>query len=201
MGKPRPRLPLREDGISLLHGAYIVSIPEPSNLRPHDLARVEIETWRGRCLNVFARMEKSVTETLVRLRDGNHHLSLEPLAGQRFKTLEGMITVYPATTAQHQARQKALDSWRELDVMRPFFSHGILTELIGRTGEWHLQFDFIAIRKGKAEVQRLNWSKAEALAFEERLLAAFKALTNQLGQLRKAAMQPATKPSPGSSPG
>jgi hypothetical protein len=173
-----------------------VSIPEPANLRPHDLARVEIETWRGRCLNVFARMEKSVTETLMRLQDGNPKLALEPLAGQRFKTLEGIMTEFPATPAQQQARRNALASWRELDVMRPFFSHGILTELIGRTGEWHLQLDFIAVRKGKGEGQRLNWSKAEALAFEERLQAAFKALTNQLGQLRKAAAPPNEKPSP-----
>lgn len=178
-----------------------MSIPEPANLRPHDLARVEIETWRGRCLNVFARMEKSVTETLVRLQDGDPKLALEPLAGQRLKTLEGIMSAFPATPAQQQARRNALSSWRELDVMRPFLSHGILTELVGRTGEWHLQLDFIAVRKGKGEGQRLNWSKAEAHAFEERLHAAFKALTNQLGQLRKAAAQPNEKPSPGSSPG
>lgn len=195
------RLPLREDEVPQNHGECTVSIPEPANLRPHDLARVEIETWRGSCLNVFARMEKSVTETLVRLQDGNPKVVLEPLAGQRFKTLETLMADCPTTPAQQQARQTALASWRALDVMRPFFSHGILTELVGRTGEWHLQLDFIAIRKGKCEVQRLNWSKAEALEFEERLHTAFKALTNQLGQLRKGAAHSPEKPDPGSSPG
>ena len=189
---------MREE-VSQSYGECIVSIPEPANLRPHDLARVEIETWRGRCLNVFARMEKSVTQTLLRLQEGDPKVVIEPLAVQRLKSLEAIMASYPATAAQQSARHTAIASWRALDVMRPFLSHGILTELVGRTGEWQLQLDFIAVRKGKSEVQRLNWSKAESLEFEEKLQAAFKALTNQLGQLRKAAEAPTCAPGP--SPG
>jgi hypothetical protein len=186
-----------------------VSIPEPANLRPHDLAKAEIDAWRGRCLNIFARAEKAITETLALLRETDPTLPFEPLAGQRFNTLDKIALRCPATGAQQKGLQDALIAWRELDVLRPFFSHGIVTEMIGRTGQWHIQLDFIAVKKGQCQPQRLNWSNAEALEFEERLYGTFKRLTNQLGLLRKrsgsnqnslVATEP-KKPDPGSSPG
>jgi hypothetical protein len=180
--------------LPLSYGEFLVSVPDPANLKPHDLAKAEIEAWRGRCLNVFARTEKAVTETLAQLQHSNAKVLLEPLAGQRLKTLETIMATYPASAAQQKARETALSSWGKLDVMRPFLSHGILTELVGRTGDWHLQLDFIAVKKGKCEEQRLNWSKAEALDFEESLKKAFNALSNQLGQLRKSAGSPQQKP-------
>ncbi len=186
-----------------------MSVPEPVNLRPHDLAKAEIEAWRGRCLNTFARAEKAVTETLTKVREREPKISLEPLAGQRLSALDKLAGEHSTTCAQKAALISALSDWRSLDVKRPFFSHGIMTELTCRTGQWHVQLDFIAIRKGVSEPQRLNWSKLEALEFEERLHTAFKAMASQLGQLRKRlqSQNPADnqaelkKPDPGSSPG
>ncbi len=186
-----------------------MSIPDPANLRPHDLAKVEIDAWRGRCLNVFARAERAVTETVLLLREGDTKILLEPLAGQRFSALEKLAPIVPGTEAQEKGLQSALLAWRDLDTKRPFFSHGVVTELVGRTGQWHVQLDFLAVRKGQCEAKRLNWSGEEAAAFEVKLHAAFKGLTNQLGQLRRRiSPQPQApaniapkKPNPGSSPG
>ncbi len=186
-----------------------MSLPIPENLRPHDLAKAEIDGWRGRCLNTFARAEKAVTETLAKVRESESKTLLEPLAGQRLNALDKLACEHRATDAQRAGLKSALSAWRFLDVKRPFFSHGIVTELTGRAGQWHVQLDFIAVRKGVSEAQRLNLSKSEALAFEEQLHAAFKALSSHLGQLRKR-LEPhgsapnlaeLKKPDPGSIPG
>jgi hypothetical protein len=111
--------------------------------------------------------------------------SLEPLAGQRLNTLDKLAGDHPATDPQKAALVSALSDWRSLDANRPFFSHGIATELTDRTGQWHVQLDFVAVRKGMAEAQRLTLSQTEAIVFEDRLHHAFSALSSQLGQFRK----------------
>ena len=151
----------------------------------HDAARTEIEAWRGRCLNVFSRAEKSVTESLVKAREADAKIRLEPLAGQRLAALKNLVAEQPATESQNRAMTAALLLWQQHDEKRPFFSHGITTELIDRTGQWHVQIDFIVVQKSACEPRRMILSKTEAIQFEEGLHAAFKAMSNQLGQLRK----------------
>jgi len=162
-----------------------MSVLEPANLRPHDLAKTEIDAWRGRCLNTFSRAEKAVIKTLETMQSANTKLAIEPLAGQRLKTLEKLASSQSATDAQNAAVASALAEWRQLDLNRPFFSHGIVTELVDRQGKWHVRFDFIAVKKGVLNEQTLHWSKDEATDFESQLHRAFMLLSGQLGQLRK----------------
>ena len=162
-----------------------MKFPALDNLRTHEIAKAEIEAWRGRCLNTFSRAERSVTETLETIFSNGTKALLEPLAGQRLNTLEKLAGKYQATDAQKAALVSALSGWRSLDVRRPFFSHGIATELIDRNGQWHVQFDFIAVQKSMPQAQRLNWSQDEAARFEDNLHRAFSTLSSQLGQFRK----------------
>lgn len=162
-----------------------MSVLEPAALRPHDLAKTEIDAWRGRCLNTFSRAEKAVIKTLEMMQSSNTKLSIEPLAGQRLKTLEKLASSQSATDAQIAAVATALAEWRQLDLNRPFFSHGLVTELVDRHGVWHVRFDFIAVKKGVLNEQKLNLSKDEATDFESQLHRAFTLLSGQLGQLRK----------------
>ena len=186
-----------------------MSILEPANLRPHDIAKLAIEAWRGRCLNTFSRAEKAVIETLATIRSKNAETLIEPLAGQRLKTLEKLSIIQPATDAQRIVLTSAIADWRQLDLQRPFFSHGLVTELVDRQGKWHVRLDFIAVKKGALDEQKLQWSQDEAIEFETRLHHAFTALSGQLGQLRKRVAAEATspqsaapkKPDPGPSPG
>lgn len=186
-----------------------MSVQDHANLRPHDLAKAEIEAWRGRCLNTFSRAEKAVTKTLSMIRASDPKARLEPLAGQRLNSLDKLASEEHATEAQKSALVAAISCWRAVDVKRPYFSHGIVTELIDRTGQWHVQIDFIAVKKGVLEPQRMILSQPEALEFEERLHSAFSKFSSQLGQLRKRKQTNAIglttskpkQPGPGSSPG
>lgn len=160
----------------------------------HDAARAEIEAWRGRCLNVFSRAEKAVTDSLLKARETDNTTRLEPLAGQRLNALEKLVSEQRSTESQKNALVSALSSWRKHDEKRPYFSHGIMTELIDRTGQWHVRVDFIAVQKGACEPRRMMMSKSEAEEFEAGLHAAFKSLSGQLGQLRKRIQPQTTKP-------
>ncbi|WP_394730287.1 hypothetical protein [Altererythrobacter sp. GH1-8] len=162
-----------------------MSNPDPAGLKPHDLAKTEIEAWRGRCLNIFARGEKAVTESLASARETSSNLRLEPLAGQRLNTLAKLDEDHCSTEKQKAALRNAVALWREHDEKRPYFSHGITAEFLDRKGEWHVQIDFVAVQKGACEPQRLIWSKQEAETFEASLQNAFNRLAVELGQLRK----------------
>jgi hypothetical protein len=157
--------------------------------KPLDVAREEIDAWRGHCINIYSRAEKSISDTLVAANKAEPMKRLAPLAGQRLNDLEKFVSEQTGTKCQKNALSAAVSEWRERDKRRPFFSHGVTTELLDREGVWHVQLDFEAVQKGVCVAQRLNLSKSEALQFQDSLHAAFKALTRELGQLRKR-MQP-----------
>jgi hypothetical protein len=162
-----------------------VSVPEPVGLKPHDLAKAEIDAWRGRCINIFSRGEKAVTDCLTAASEGKPPVRLEPLAGQRLNSLERLVGEHEATKAQKDALISAIATWRLHDEKRPTFSHGVATELLDRHGVWHVQFDFVAVTKAAGLAYRVTYSKSEAEIFEKSLHDAFTKLAGQLGQLRK----------------
>lgn len=61
---------------------------------PFEAARAAASAWRGRCLDVFARSEAAVTETLLVLVgvDGRGNaLKLPHLVGQRYDALSKAV--------------------------------------------------------------------------------------------------------------
>lgn len=162
-----------------------MSVPEPATPRPHDLAKAEIDAWRGRCMNIFARGEKAVTDSLLTASGGTAVPRLDPLAGQRLNSLEKLVEAHEATKPQKGALLDAIAAWRLHDEKRPLLSHGVATELMDRHGVWHVQLDFIAVQKGVGVPNRATFGKGEAETFEKSLHAAFTRLSQQLGQLRK----------------
>ena len=90
-----------------------------------------------------------------------------------------------ATEKQKASLTKALTGWKDYDQDRPWLSHGIVTVLLDRNGEWHAQFDMTKWQANLAQKGRKTWSKAEALEFEKCLASAFRVLSSQLGQFRK----------------
>lgn len=156
-----------------------------AGIKPHDLAKAEIDGWRGRCINIFSRGEKAVTDCLTAASDGKTPVRLEPLAGQRLNSLEKLVGATEATKAQKDALIASITAWRLHDEKRPIFSHGVAIELLDRLGSWHVQFDFVAVSKAAAVPCRTTFSKAEAESFEKSLHEAYTKLAGQLGQLRK----------------
>lgn len=158
----------------------------PVDFKPHDIAAAEIEGWRGRCLNFFARGEHTVAAALASARAKDPAVRIQHLAGQRLAELQRIGQIATGTEKQKAALAKALSDWRACDEHRPCFSHGVMTVLLDRTGEWHVQFDMTAWQSSLARPIRLTWSKVEAFEFEKRLTECFNSLSGQLGQFRKS---------------
>ena len=155
-------------------------------VKPHDVAAGEIDGWRGRCLDLFAKAERAVAVTLEAVAARDPLLSIKHLAGHRMVDLNKLAASEDgATEKQSKALLAALDAWPGLEGKRTFLAHGITTVLLDRHGSWQARFDVTNYRPNKRE--RLNWtcSKDEALEFEALLEQAFKALSAQLGQFRK----------------
>lgn len=162
-----------------------MSVSQAAGLKPHDLAKAEIEAWRGRCLNVFARGEKAVTDSLICASTSSCAPRLEPLAGHRLNSLAKLVAAHDATKPERELLCAAIAEWRRHDEKRPLFSHGVATELLDRHGLWHAQIDFLAVHKGAATPVRATFTKPEAEQFETNLHQAFTKLAGQLGQFRK----------------
>nr|WP_166177670.1 hypothetical protein [Altererythrobacter segetis] len=158
---------------------------DQAGLKRHDLASAEIDGWRGRCLDIFARGERAVSLALEAARAKDGTLKIKHLAGQRMSDLAEIVSAEKATLKQTRAIQTALESWAQVEGRRAYFAHGVVTVLLNEQGIWHVQLDFAAYRSSRVEDHRWNLSRSEADAFEAQLIEAFAELSRELGQLKK----------------
>ena len=154
--------------------------------KPHDIATGVISSWRGRCLDFFARGERSVDMALELVSSRDASLSMKPLAGQRLADVVRLaVEEGGATEKQSTGLLLALERWSSINAKRAYLAHGVTTVLLDRHGDWHVQFDFIRYHAKRRDAERWACSKEEALQFEAALAEAFKALSAQLGHFRK----------------
>lgn len=144
----------------------------------------DAQLWRGQCLNLFARGENAVTETLLQGHDNGHEVALRHLSGQRISDLEKLAASVTATPKQASALNSALIEWKEIQSRRPFLAHGVSRIAYEADGAWIVLLDVVAFRSGEALVERWTVRRSEATDFHADLRKAFKTLTSQLGHLR-----------------
>jgi N-acetylglutamate synthase-like GNAT family acetyltransferase len=161
-------------------------LSEATPLKPHDLAAAEINGWRGRCLDLYARGERSVDHSLELASRCDGIPAMKPLAGQRLAEVLRLAVEEPGTTEkQSTGLLLALERWSGINAQRAYLAHGVATVLLDRQGAWHAQFDFVRYQGKRREPQRWALSKNEALQFEAELEQAFMVLSAQLGHFRK----------------
>ena len=154
-------------------------------IRPHDLAADEINGWRGRCLNMFARGERSVDVALEAALAAGSGLGMKHLAGQRLADLAKLVSEEKtATEEQKQSLQSSLDSWLASNAKRAFLAHGVTTVLLDRHGDWHAQLDFVRYQGKQRQAERWSCSKHEAWDYERLLERNLTLLSSKLGQFR-----------------
>ena len=161
-------------------------------ITPHDIAAAEINCWRGRCLDLFAKAEAAVDLALRSAIERGMAASMKHLTGQRLAEIVSLASSEArATDRQKQALIASLENWQALYAKRNFFAHGVATVLMDRHGRWSVQLDFWVYRTGREILERWSWNKDEALQFEADLEQCFKALSAQLGCFRsRLAPQP-----------
>lgn len=153
----------------------------PSPAEPGQAA----ELWRGQCVALFARGEEAVWRTLRHAAAAGHTVKFEHLAGQRMNTLRELADATGGTAKQDRRLKAALDDWQKLEERRRFLAHGAASVWTGARAQWLLALDLTFARQGRPEDERWALRPEEMEAYRAALEAAFKALSRELGQLRK----------------
>ena len=151
----------------------------------HEIARAEIDRWRGRCLDHYARTERVIGVTLEKAQQSGQITKLKGLAGQRFLDLESLIRGATGTDKQKAAMQVSTERWRTVEARRAYFAHGVVTALLDQRGNWNARFDLTQYKANAANHERWTIERSEALKFEESLKESFKLVSQQMGLLRK----------------
>ena len=154
---------------------------------PFEAARAAASAWRGRCLDVFARSEAAVTETLLVLVgvDGRGNaLKLPHLVGQRYDALSKAVGAGGVFADEGKIAVEALTKFREHDALRTQISHGVFTVTLDHRGQWHLIARVLALRTGRASRDLFVTQEAEAAAILNLLEKDGSRLRSVLGQVR-----------------
>ena len=162
----------------------------PASLSEHEIARAEIDAWRGRCLDQFAIGEARVGQTLQQAVEAGRAAKLPHLAGQRLESLIALIEQEKLTKKQSLAIGGSLERWKLVEQNRVCLAHGVVTELLDQSGNWFAQFDWVIYKSKAAAPCRQTFSKAEALSLESDLKDIGTSLSRQLGQIRKQLSAP-----------
>lgn len=153
--------------------------------KPHDLARTQIERWRGSCLNTFSRGERTIINFLEHTRSPIKAFPLKGMAAQRLEGLCASVGSMELTDKQRNTVQAALDQWLAMQPKRVFFAYGVIIELIDRHGQWHVKFEATVVRKGHCTNECWCVREVEARAFETDLHRAFSNLKGRLCSIDK----------------
>ena len=150
-----------------------------------DLARQDIERWRGGCLDLFSRCEAAVIDALREARACKLSVKLDHLAGQRMTELLELNESRPATTRQSKAFHTAYTEWRDIELKRSYLAHGVASESIDREGAWVAMLDIVLCEKGADRPHRWTVTMSEATKFETRLRAGLAKFKGEIGHLKK----------------
>ncbi|QIK95574.1 hypothetical protein G7076_02950 [Sphingomonas sp. HDW15A] len=155
-------------------------------------ARDAAATWRGRCLDAFARSETAVTQTLLFLATVDKRgksIKLPHLLGQRYDALWNAIGAGGEFAEEAGIAADALIKFKEHDTLRAQLAHGTFTVTLDHRGNWHLAARVLSLRAGRESSDLLVITESEA---SETLTAVERdgsRLRSTLGQFRQRLRQ------------
>jgi len=161
-----------------------MSVHDLDSFSPHDIARAEIEAWRGECLDFFAQGESMIGSLLELALDQGYEVQLNQFAPQR--TLEAMrlVDMVGGTDDEVKDAGDALLGWQAVETRGELLAHGTSTTTLDRHGNWYAIIDTVSYRAGKANKGRWVVSHADTDDFARQLGRAFTKLKVQLGCVR-----------------
>ncbi|RWD01431.1 MAG: hypothetical protein EOS58_25495 [Mesorhizobium sp.] len=152
-------------------------------------ALTAVNAWRGRCLDIFARSEAAVSETLLVLADSSRQgavVKLPHLVGQRFEELATLIGPDGAFAPEGRASAAALLAFRPHESLRASLAHGVGKVAVDRQGNWLLVLRTLAFRSKQPQRSVLVLEQSEAEEMVKSLQTTGRRLVSELGNLRQA---------------
>ncbi len=123
----------------------------------------EINLWRGRCLDNFARVEQVILSTTEKLRISGKDSGLKLAEGAATRTrnlAEAFKTIDPKTEAI-----RLLELWSLREPERNELVHGTFDICATDNCDWSITICAISVKKGKFVSVRKLRSKLESEAF------------------------------------
>ena len=156
---------------------------ETSLLQSPDIALLAF-AWRGACLELFARIELDVGETLDAITTRKLALDKEavhPGAKARYRSLAGALKIHPL--GRHaQSTVRRLEEWCELHEDRVWLAHGRFRALTDGLSIELVTYD----GKSRNAPDPVVLTRMDMLTKLTKLSACATSLHGQLGQIRKA---------------
>jgi hypothetical protein len=161
-----------------------MSVEDFASFAQHDIARAEIEAWRGECLDLTAQGEAMIGALLELALERGFEIELDPRAAQR--TLEAMrlIELIGGSDEEMKNAIEALVLWQGVESRGELLSHGMLTETLCRKGQWYAIIDMVTYRAGKPHKGRWVVGRDDTEEFAKQLNRAHTKLKLQLGLAR-----------------
>lgn len=145
--------------------------------------------WRGRCLDLFARSEAAVSETLLVManRSSNGTVAKLPhLVGHRFEELATLIGPTGVFAAEGNASAAALSAFRPHEGLRASLAHGVGKVVLDQQGNWLLVLRTLTFRSKQPERTVVVIEQNEADEIVKSLQSAGRKLVSELANLRCA---------------
>ncbi|WP_066559230.1 hypothetical protein [Croceicoccus bisphenolivorans] len=156
-------------------------VPETGGNGPH---WDEICSWRGRCMNLYARSDEIVCETLMVAEAAGHAVDLTLPPHEQLGTLRDLAEAETGGNGKRSNVVRAIDAWTKLGARRPFVVNGVVTALMQNRERWHARFDSMVGEGESVKIDQWIADKIEAEAFEEVLDAAYTLLSVELEQFQ-----------------
>lgn len=156
---------------------------------PFDQALRQVNEWRGRCMDAFARAEAGVTNCLVFLSNipgRGEQVRLPHLVGQRYEALTSVIAAGGAFELEASKVASALESVRAHDSFRTMLCHGVGDVTLSPHGRWTIVFRLVSLRSRRASSEVLALKQKEAEQLRDEVIRASKELCSQLDSMKNA---------------
>lgn len=155
---------------------------------PFETARDAAAAWRGRCLDIFARCEAAITETLLVLaatEGRGDSIKLPHLVGQRYDALSTAVSAAGAFAEEGKSAADAVRQFLRHDALRARLAHGTFTVTLDHRGRWHLVARVISLRTGREARDLFAIEEGKAAEVLAAIEKDGSRLRSTLGQLRQ----------------
>ena len=138
--------------------------------------------WRGACLDVFSKAEKTISDCIEDLRAKSYELneeSVHPGAAARLRSL--LAVLHDHSSGGHQrVAQKILHEWQDLSLHRPYLAHGVFKvgqdEIVVVLSEY--------LKGGRTDHAHRRYTRGEMRELLSALERGANRISSQLAQIR-----------------
>lgn len=158
-----------------------------------DVAIHAAQLWRASVIDVLARSEAVVSETLLVLAaapERGRSVKLNQLLGQRLDELEKALKPNGAFSAEGKAALPKLLAFRQFEDLRAALCHGVATVTVDRKRRWVMLIKLLSLGQHGPKRTTIAFDQHEAAEMLVEIQSCGQQLASALGNVRAAVKKP-----------